>query len=232
MDSGVGEFIGGSDPTTTNLLRTLAFIFNFLPNFFRTNNDVITGNQGVDFVIDWYGNNTISTSSGSERIYTGSGNDSIDAGDDDDSVYSGSGNDFVNAGSGNDLSKGGEGDDRITAGWNSYEKTNTFDGQGGNDSLTGGAGNALLNGGSSNDCLEGLSGKDNDLVLMVAINSTLGLEAITSLKIKAIGREINFYLELKMARTHKLRTLELEQYTMKKTIHTVFPLRLEWMGVE
>ena len=165
-------------------------------------------------------------------IKGGQGDDTILAIAGNEIVYGRDGNDFINSGSGNELSKGGEGDDRITAGWNSYGKNNTFYGQGGNDSLTGGAGNDLLNGGSGNDRLEGLSGKDNYLVLMVPINSTLGLEAITSLKIKAIGREINFYLELKMARTHKLRTLELEQYTMKKTIHTVFPLRLEWMGVE
>ncbi len=87
LDPEDGVFIGGSDPTTTNnLLRTMAFIFNFLPNFFGSNNDVITGSQGADFVVDGYGNNTISTSSGSDWIFTRSDDDIIDAGDNNDIV--------------------------------------------------------------------------------------------------------------------------------------------------
>ncbi|MFL0789679.1 MAG: M10 family metallopeptidase, partial [Prochlorococcus sp.] len=120
MDSGDGVFIGGRDLfSATNLLRTMAFIFNVLPNFFGNKNNVITGSQGADFVVDGYGNNTISTSAGSHRIYTGSGDDSIDAGDDDDIISSGSEIDFINAGEGFDSIYAGEGNDRITAGLDS-----------------------------------------------------------------------------------------------------------------
>ena len=87
MDSGDGVFIGGRDLfSATNLLRTMAFIFNVLPNFFGNKNNVITGSQGADFVVDGYGNNTISTSSGSDWIFTRSDDDIIDACDDNDIV--------------------------------------------------------------------------------------------------------------------------------------------------
>ncbi|MFL0790584.1 MAG: calcium-binding protein, partial [Prochlorococcus sp.] len=146
--SGDGLFKEGSNLfITTNLLRTMAFIFNVLPNFFGNKNDVIVGSQGADFVIDWYGNNTISKSERSGRIYTGSGEDSIDAGDDNDIVFSGSGNNFVNADSGNHIIYAGLGGDSILAG-------------DGDDTVYGGQSNDFINSGEGFDSIYGGEGND------------------------------------------------------------------------
>lgn len=136
-------------------------------------------------LVDFGGNNTISTGVGNDTIITGSGNDLIVAGEpyytadnlkDHDLVFAGGGNDTVEGWAGNDTLFGEAGNDVLWGGiGNDYldggADADLLYGEAGNDTLLGGSGNDTLWGGADQDYLDG--GAGDDLLYGDAGNDTL-----------------------------------------------------------
>lgn len=117
-------------------------------------NEITTGTEGDDVIVDREGNNTIDGLGGNDVICTGPGNDDIDTGSGDNIVFAGAGNDQVQGGDGNDTILASDGGDGVTAG----DGVNTVLGGSGSDTLTAGAGTDLVDGGAGHDDCDGDGG--------------------------------------------------------------------------
>ncbi|WP_145288461.1 FG-GAP-like repeat-containing protein [Rosistilla oblonga] len=113
------------------------------------------------------GNDTITTSNGSQIVYGGDGDDTIDAGGGDDTIYGGAGDDEILGGGGEDVLWGGDGNDTIRG----QAGADTIYGEGGDDTLDGDEGSDTIEGGSGADLIRGgthadiLRGQDGDDIL-------------------------------------------------------------------
>lgn len=118
-------------------------------NVITSNDAVITGTKGPDFICAGNGDNTIKSKNGDDIIFGRGGNDTIDAGWGDDVIDGGAGDDLLIGGkrSGADVILGGNGNDILR-------------GLGGDDNLNGGAGDDTLQGGTGDDTLDGGNGQD------------------------------------------------------------------------
>lgn len=112
-------------------------------------NDIVNGGDGNDTLNGNLSDDELNGDAGDDTVLGAQGNDTLSGGDD---------NDIVSGGAGNDTLSGGNGDDEVLGG-------------GDNDILFGDAGNDTLSAGSGNDTASG--GDDNDLVLGAGGDDTL-----------------------------------------------------------
>lgn len=126
-------------------------------NIIESNDAVITGTAGPDFICAGNGDNEINGRAsddlifgrgGADRIIGGKGSDIINGGGGDDFLAAGPEADIVNGNAGNDIIRGGAGSDELNGG-------------GGNDTINGGKNGDVLTGGDGNDVISGGGGGDN-----------------------------------------------------------------------
>src|SRR2546427_4563801 len=159
--------------------------FISLPQFnFQSNDSLIDGGTGNDFLEASIGNDIIRGGEGDDILLGENGNDELDGGpgndllqgDDtlfgfvggsvpgNDTLFGGDGNDTLNGAGGDDLLDGGAGDDFLSGDGGLFrgifgnlvsEATNP-----GNDTLLGGEGTDTLFGGPGDDLLDGGAGND------------------------------------------------------------------------
>ena len=116
-------------------------------NVIESDDAIIAGTQGDDFICAGPSANFIRAKGGDDIIHGGGGADTIKAGGGADIVYAGPGKDLVRGGAGADTIEGGAGDD-------------TLIGQGGNDTIVGMSGDDIIRGKKGDDTLDGRGGKD------------------------------------------------------------------------
>lgn len=124
-----------------------------------TENDKITGTNGVDKFSGGLGNDQITGKGGHDILNGDNGNDTLRGDNGNDTLRGGAGADKLFGGLHNDRLEGGDGND-------------VLNGEGGSDRLIGGNGVDILNGGDGNDTLLGGNGNDtmrgnngNDILL-------------------------------------------------------------------
>ena len=145
------------DATTTSHMSfdprndgdSLAFVGGY-------DNDVITGSNGADDIIDYGGHNVILAGGGDDRVEGGSGIDTISGGDGMDLISGNGGDDIIFGADGNDDLTGWTGNDRLYGG----NGNDHLEGNDGDDKLYGGAGNDYLDGGIGHNILYGGAGDD------------------------------------------------------------------------
>ena len=127
-------------------------------NVIVSDDAVITGTNGNDFICAGSGDNTIKSKKGDDIIFGRAGDDTIDAGPGDDVIDGGGGDDLLIGGktTGADTILGGVGNDILRG----LGGDDSLDGGAGNDTLQGGTGDDTLNGGKGDDLLKGKPGKD------------------------------------------------------------------------
>ncbi len=119
--------------------------------------NILNGLEDIDTITGGSGDDTIYGFEGNDIINAGAGHDYIVAGRGDDTVYGGSGNDTVYGYFGNDLIYGGTGNDFLY----SQQGDDTVYGEEGNDHVRGGSGVDLLEGNDGNDFMLGDEGNDS-----------------------------------------------------------------------
>lgn len=116
-------------------------------NVITSDDPVILGTQGDDFICAGSSANFIRSKGGDDIIHAGGGADTIKSGGGADLVYAGPGQDLVRGGAGGDTIDGGSGDDLLI-------------GQGGNDTIIAMAGADVVRGKKGNDTIDGRGGND------------------------------------------------------------------------
>lgn len=101
-------------------------------------NNVIIGNDSINWLYGYAGNDTLYGGGGNDRLYGGDGDDILYGEAGQNTLYGENGNDRLYAGNDGDALYGGAG----------------------NDTLIGGEGNDILDGGTGNDILDGGRGDD------------------------------------------------------------------------
>ena len=119
--------------------------------------DVISANQGRDFVLGLGGADVITTGNGADVVCAGGGVDQVDTGNGADVVDGGAGNDTIDTGSGPDTVLAAEGDDVVVGG----SGPDSLSGGAGDDHLSGESGPDSLSGGDGSDTCDGGSGPDS-----------------------------------------------------------------------
>ncbi len=143
-------------------------------NVINSDDPVIKGTDGNDFICAGGSDNIIRAKAGDDIVHGLGGNDTIRGGAGDDILNGGSGDDLVRGGSdadnidggtGNDTLRGGRGNDNIVGGGGADTMRgrggdDILDGSGGKDDIRGDRGDDTIYGEAGNDILRG--GPDND----------------------------------------------------------------------
>lgn len=119
--------------------------------------NILNGLEDIDTITGGIGNDTIYGFEGNDIINGGAGHDYIVAGRGDDVIHGGSGNDTVYGYFGNDLIYGGTGNDFLY----SQQGDDEVYGEDGNDHVRGGSGVDMLEGNDGDDYMLGDEGNDS-----------------------------------------------------------------------
>ena len=120
-------------------------------------NDIINAKGGADVIFAGEGNDLVKGRWGDDTIYGGPGNDFLFGQKGRDTIYGGTGNDKINGGGEADHAFGGDGADEVR-GWYGDD---ALEGSLGNDTLIGDWGADVLVGGYGDDVLLGGYGNDS-----------------------------------------------------------------------
>ncbi len=114
------------------------------------------GDEGNDYLLGYYGADTIYGNDGDDQIFGFTDNDQLYGGSGNDEVFGQHGDDLIEGDAGDDRLGGGDGDDTIRGG----AGADLITGDDGHDNLQGEAGNDILLGWFGNDSLLGGTGDD------------------------------------------------------------------------
>ena len=114
-----------------------------------TEEQVINGTPGNDFLVGGAGNDTINGFGGEDALLGNPGDDSLDGGSGNDTMHGGDGDDRMFGGDGNDRLNGDQGNDILQG----FTGDDTLSGDNGNDALHGDDGADSIVGGFGNDVL-------------------------------------------------------------------------------
>ncbi len=125
-------------------------------NVIESNDPVINGTSGPDFICAGAGSNRINGQEGDDIIHGGDGEDRISAGPGNDQVFGGPAKDKISGQRGDDVLDGGDGPDNIKGGLG----VDTIAGGRHDDRIFGGPGSDAIDGGSGDDEISGAGGRD------------------------------------------------------------------------
>ncbi len=127
-------------------------------NVIVSNDAVINGTSGNDYICAGNGANEINAKAGDDIVFGRGGDDVIDGGLGDDDLKGGAGDDLIRGGNktGADTIDGGDGNDSIRG----LGGNDVLSGGNGIDRIQGGGGADVINGGPGDDILKGKPGAD------------------------------------------------------------------------